>query len=222
MIKMWYSRFMFTGIIEETGRVKSLTPKTNGAEVIIACSKVLEDVKIGDSIAINGVCQTVIHSTLSEFSAEISDETLKITTLGALKSGDVVNLERALTLSSRLGGHIVSGHVDCRGKFINIEKLSDFYNLEFEIPEEQEKYVVYKGSITINGISLTVAEINRNVVKVAIIPHTFNNTNLKDLKIGDEVNIETDILGKYVEKFLSAKDNKKGISMDFLQENGFV
>ncbi len=219
---MCYSKFMFTGIIEETGRVKSLTPKTNGAEVIITCSKVLEDATIGDSIAINGVCQTVIHFSSNEFSAEISDETLRITTLGSLKSGDVVNLERALTLSSRLGGHIVSGHVDCRGKFINIDKLSDFYNLEFEIPEEQEKYVVYKGSITINGISLTIANINRNVVKVAIIPHTFNNTNLKDLKIGDEVNIETDILGKYVEKFLSAKDNNKGISMDFLQENGFV
>lgn len=213
---------MFTGIIEEIGIVKSLTPKTNGAEIIVACNKILEDVNIGDSIAINGVCQTVIRYSVSEFAAEISDETLNVTTLGSLKSGDTVNLERALTLSSRLGGHIVSGHVDCKGKFTNIEKLSDFYNLSFEIPEEQEKYVVYKGSITINGISLTVAEIECNIVKVAIIPHTFNNTNLKDLKIGEEVNIETDILGKYVEKFLSAKDNKKGISMDFLQENGFV
>lgn len=222
MTKMWYSKFMFTGIIEETGKVKSLTPKMNGAEIIVTCSKVLEDVKIGDSIAINGVCQTVVNSSLTEFSAEISDETLGVTTLGSLKSGDVVNLERALTLSSRLGGHIVSGHVDCKGKFINIDKLSEFYNLKFEIPEEQEKYVVYKGSITINGISLTVADIEQNVVKVAIIPHTFNNTNLKDLRIGQEVNIETDILGKYVEKILSAKDNKKGISMDFLQENGFV
>lgn len=219
---MWYSKFMFTGIVEEIGIVKSLEFKANGAKIVIGCQKVIEDVKIGDSIAIDGVCQTVIAFNSSEFSAEISDETLKVTTLGGLKSGNTVNLERALTLSSRLGGHIVSGHVDCMGKFINIEKLSDFYNLQFEIPEEQEKYVVYKGSITINGVSLTVANIVDNIVSVAIIPHTYNNTSLKDLKLGQDVNIETDILGKYVEKFLSAKDNKKGISMNFLQENGFV
>lgn len=219
---MWYSKFMFTGIVEEIGIVKSLEFKANGAKIVIGCQKVVEDVKIGDSIAIDGVCQTVIAFNSSEFSAEISDETLKVTTLGNLKSGNTVNLERALTLSSRLGGHIVSGHVDCMGKFINIEKLSDFYNLQFEISEEQEKYVVYKGSITINGVSLTVANIVDNIVSVAIIPHTYNNTSLKDLKLGQDVNIETDILGKYVEKFLSAKDNKKGISMNFLQENGFV
>lgn len=219
---MWYSKFMFTGIVEEIGIVKSLEFKANGAKIVIGCQKVVEDVKIGDSIAIDGVCQTVIAFNSSEFSAEISDETLKVTTLGNLKSGNTVNLERALTLSSRLGGHIVSGHVDCMGKFINIEKLSDFYNLQFEIPEEQEKYVVYKGSITIKGVSLTVANIVDNIVSVAIIPHTYNNTSLKDLKLGQDVNIETDILGKYVEKFLSAKDNKKGISMNFLQENGFV
>lgn len=219
---MWYSKFMFTGIVEEIGIVKSLEFKANGAKIVIGCQKVVEDVKIGDSIAIDGVCQTVIAFNSSEFSAEISDETLKVTTLGNLKSGNTVNLERALALSSRLGGHIVSGHVDCMGKFINIEKLSDFYNLQFEISEEQEKYVVYKGSITINGVSLTVANIVDNIVSVAIIPHTYNNTSLKDLKLGQDVNIETDILGKYVEKFLSAKDNKKGISMNFLQENGFV
>lgn len=219
---MWYSKFMFTGIVEEIGIVKSLEFKANGAKIVIGCQKVVEGVKIGDSIAIDGVCQTVIAFNSSEFSAEISDETLKVTTLGNLKSGNTVNLERALTLSSRLGGHIVSGHVDCMGKFINIEKLSDFYNLQFEIPEEQEKYVVYKGSITINGVSLTVANIVDNIVSVAIIPHTYNHTSLKDLKLGQDVNIETDILGKYVEKFLSAKDNKKGISMNFLQENGFV
>ena len=219
---MWYSKFMFTGIVEEIGIVKSLEFKANGAKIVIGCQKVIEDVKIGDSIAIDGVCQTVIAFNSSEFSAEISDETLKVTNLGNLKSGNTVNLERALTLSSRLGGHIVSGHVDCMGKFINIDKLSDFYNLQFEIPEEQEQYVVYKGSIAINGVSLTVANIVDNIVSVAIIPHTYNNTSLKDLKLGQDVNIETDILGKYVEKFLSAKDNKKGISMNFLQENGFV
>lgn len=213
---------MFTGIIEEIGKIKSFKKDSNGATVEVECSLVLEDTKLGDSIAINGVCQTVIELSSNSFKARVSDETLKVTTFENLKSGNIVNLERALTLSSRLGGHIVSGHVDCRGKFTKIEKLTDFYNLEFEIPQEQTKYVVHKGSITINGISLTVAEINQNRFKVAIIPHTFENTNLKALNIGDNVNIETDILGKYVEKMLSSKDNDSKISMSFLQENGFV
>lgn len=213
---------MFTGIVEETGIVKSFSKKSNGADIIVECSKVLEDSKIGDSIAINGVCQTVTAMSDNTFSAKVSDETLRVTTLCGMKTGDIVNLERALTLNSRLGGHIVSGHVDCRGKFISITQLTDFYNLEFEIPQEQEKYVVHKGSVTINGISLTVAQINGNIITTAIIPHTFNNTNLKSLQIGDYVNIETDILGKYVEKFLSAKDNNNSISMNFLQENGFL
>ncbi|MBR6722797.1 riboflavin synthase [bacterium] len=213
---------MFTGIIEEIGKIKSFKKDTNGATIEVECSLVLEDTKLGDSIAINGVCQTVIELSSNSFKARVSDETLKVTTFENLKSGDIVNLERALTLNSRLGGHIVSGHVDCKGKFTKIEKLTDFYNLEFEIPQEQTKYVVHKGSITINGISLTVAEINQNRFKVAIIPHTFENTNLKALNVGDNVNIETDILGKYVEKMLSAKDNNSKISMTFLQENGFV
>ena len=213
---------MFTGIIEEIGKVKSFKKDSNGATIEVECSIVLEDTKLGDSIAINGVCQTVIDITSNSFKARVSDETLKVTTFESLKTNDIVNLERALTLNSRLGGHIVSGHVDCRGKYIKLEQLTDFYNLEFEIPQEQTKYIVHKGSITINGISLTVAQINDNKFRVAIIPHTYKNTNLKVLNIGDEVNIETDILGKYVEKMLSVKDNNSKISMTFLQENGFV
>lgn len=213
---------MFTGIIEEIGKIKSFTKDSNGATIDVECSLVLEDTKLGDSIAINGVCQTVVELTSHSFKARVSDETLKVTTFENFKSGELVNLERALTLNSRLGGHIVSGHVDCKGKFIKIEKLTDFYNLEFEIPQEQSKYIVHKGSITINGISLTVAETNQNRFKIAIIPHTYENTNLKTLNIGDNVNIETDILGKYVEKMLSSKDNNSKISMTFLQENGFV
>lgn len=213
---------MFTGIIEEIGRIKSFNKDTNGATVEVKCSLVLNQTQLGDSIAINGVCQTVIELSANSFKARISDETLNITNLNELKSGDLVNLERALTLNSRLGGHIVSGHVDCRGKFSKIEKLTDFYNLEFEIPQDQTKYIVHKGSITINGISLTIAKIQDNKIKIAIIPHTFQNTNLKNLKVGDYVNIETDILGKYVEKILSTKDNNSKISMTFLQENGFL
>ena len=213
---------MFTGIIEEIGKIKSFTKDSNGATIDVECSLVLEDTKLGDSIAINGVCQTVVELTSNSFKARVSEETLKVTTFETFKSGELVNLERALTLNSRLGGHIVSGHVDCKGKFIKIEKLTDFYNLEFEIPQKQSKYIVHKGSITINGISLTVAETNQNRFKIAIIPHTYENTNLKTLNIGDNVNIETDILGKYVEKMLSSKDNNSKISMTFLQENGFV
>jgi len=215
---------MFTGLIEETGYVKSLVKNTNGATLVINCKQILEDIKIGDSICVNGVCETVTNISADGFEVKISDETLNISTLRNLKKDEPLNLERALTLNSRLGGHIVSGHVDCKGKLINIEKLSDFYNLTFEIPENNSKYIVYKGSIAINGISLTIAKITGNIFKVAIIPHTYQNTNLKDTKIGDFVNIETDILGKYVEKMLSANDNKKedAISIDFLKENGFM
>lgn len=213
---------MFTGIIEETGKIKTFKKNSNGAEIEVECSEVLKDTKIGDSISVNGTCQTVIELLNNSFKAQISDETLRVTNFNYAKAGQSVNLERALTLSSRLGGHIVSGHVDGVGKFVSKEKLTDFYNLGFEIPSELDKYIVYKGSITINGISLTVASIINNIVEVAIIPHTFENTNLLTLKEGDYVNIETDILGKYVEKFLSVNNNKKDISIDFLMENGFV
>lgn len=213
---------MFTGIIEETGIVKSFSRDSNGATVVVECKKILEDIHLGDSISINGVCETVINFSSDSFSARVSDETLSVTTFESLKVGDRVNLERALSLNSRLGGHIVSGHVDCVGKFVGKEQLTDFYNLEFEIPKEQSKYVVYKGSVTVNGISLTIANVEENVFKVAIIPHTYENTNLSLLRLGDYVNIETDILGKYVEKLLSVRDNGTNISMNFLQENGFL
>lgn len=213
---------MFTGIVEEIGKVKAFERCSSGAVISVECQVVLDDTKIGDSIAINGVCQTVVEISGKTFMANVSDETLRVTTFQDLKSGDYVNLERALCLNSRLGGHIVSGHVDCTGKFLYSEKLNEFYDLMFELPCEFEKYIVQKGSVTINGISLTVANVEGNVFKVAVIPHTFSNTNLKTLKAGDCVNIETDILGKYVEKFLSLNDNKTSISMKFLQENGFV
>lgn len=203
---------MFTGIIEEIGVIKGFTKNSNGAVITVGCSNVLEGTKIGDSIAINGCCQTVVSMTSNSFSADVSHETLKISTLGNFKTGDNVNLERAVTPSTRMGGHIVQGHVDCKAKYLG--------EMTFEIPEKEAKYVVYKGSITINGVSLTVADIKRNVFSIAVIPHTLINTNLKDLKCGDYVNIETDILGRYVEKFLSTQNNN--ITTDFLQENGFL
>ena len=213
---------MFTGIIEETGEIKHFSRMDSGAVVEVACKKVLEGIKIGDSIAINGVCETVTKITNSSFCAKISDETLDVTTFNNLSQGEKVNLERALTLDSRIGGHIVTGHVDCVGNIVGIENNSEFYDFEIEVPDEQAKYLVYKGSVTVNGISLTVADVSDNCFRVAVIPHTYENTNLKYLKADDTVNIETDILGKYVEKMLSTRDNKSDISFEFLQENGFV
>ncbi len=213
---------MFTGIIEETGIVKEFSRHSSGAKLKVECHSILNNTKNGDSIAVNGCCQTVIETGSDYFLADVSEETLNITNFKNLKNGVPVNLERALTPASRIGGHIVQGHIDCTGKVLRIEKLTDFYNLTFEIPESQARYVVKKGSIAINGISLTVAEINNNIFKTAIIPHTFNNTTLSSCKIGDIVNIETDILGRYIEKFLSPVNNNNTLNEDFLKENGFI
>lgn len=199
---------MFTGIIEETGILKGF----NGSIITVVCKKVLENTILGDSIAINGCCQTVTAMTPESFSADVSDETFKITNFKSMKPGDVVNLERALTPSTRMGGHIVQGHVDMVGKYLG--------DMKFEVPDS--KYIVYKGSITVNGVSLTVAKLDKNVFSVAIIPHTLENTNLKNLKAGDLVNIETDVLGRYVEKFLLTDNNKSRIDENFLIENGFI
>ena len=197
---------MFTGIVEETGFIKSF----DGHKLIVECSKVLENTQIGDSIAIDGCCQTVVAMNANSFSADVSSETLKITK--GFKTGECVNLERALLPQTRMGGHIVQGHIDGTGKYLG--------DMTFEVPKELDKYIVYKGSITVNGVSLTVSKNQNNTFSVAIIPHTLENTNLKYLKIGDLVNIETDILGRYVEKFLSTKNNN--ITKDFLKENGFM
>lgn len=207
---------MFTGIIEEIGEISSITKST----ITIKSKTVLEDAKLGDSIAVSGVCLTIVNLKKDEFTANVSEETFKITNFSELKSGDFVNLERALSLSSRLGGHIVTGHIDTVGEIASIIDKNEFYDLSVKFDKNFENYVVKKGSITINGISLTIADINNNTVSVAIIPHTFNNTILKTLKSKDSVNIEFDILAKYVEKNLSTKNNS--ITMNFLEENGFV
>lgn len=211
---------MFTGIIEEIGTIKGFRQDGQNALVTVECKEVLEDTKIGDSIAINGICQTVISLDKTSFSAQISSETLKVTTFSRLKNSDRVNLERAMTLNGRLGGHIVTGHGDGLAKVKNIQKISDFYNLNFETEKDLMKYIAKKGSVTLNGVSLTVADMVSNEFSVAIIPHTFENTCLKYLNSGDFVNIEVDILAKYVEKILSTGDNKV-LDEKFLKENGF-
>lgn len=225
---------MFTGIIEEIGTIKEFSKGSNSALIVVECGKILKNYSsqltahcslIGDSISIDGVCQTVTKFTSNSFTAEVSIETLNVTNFSKFKKGDKVNLERALTLNSRLGGHIVTGHVDGLAKLKNVQKLNEFYNLKFEVEKDLAKYIVKKGSIAINGISLTIADIVSNEFSIAIIPHTFENTGLKQLKINDFVNIETDILAKYIEKLLSTNNNSvvKGsaISENFLKENGF-
>lgn len=212
---------MFTGIIEEIGKVVSFKKSAHGADLKISAQTVLEDVKLGESIAVNGVCETVVAFDNTTFEVNVSDETLRVSNLSDLKQGDFVNLERALKLSDRLSGHIVSGHVDLTTKFIKKEKLGEFYNMEFAVIPDFRKYIVKKGSITINGISLTIADIKSESFVVAVIPHTFENTNLKELKNNDIVNIETDILAKYIENFVVGKE-KKEITMNFLEENGFL
>lgn len=183
----------------------------------------LEGTKIGDSISIDGVCQTVTEISKDFFCAQISPQTISATTLSTLKQGSAVNLERALTLQQRLGGHIVTGHVDSCAKVEKIQKYSDFYTISFKPEKEILKYIAQKGSVTINGISLTVSKTLPESFECAIIPHTFENTGLNMLKTGSYVNIETDILAKYVEKILSTNNNisKATIDEQFLKENGF-
>ena len=215
---------MFTGIIEEIGTVKEFSKSNKNALIVVECKKVIETgndgTKIGDSIAIDGVCQTVTKIDKNSFSAQVSSETLGVTTFSRFKAGIKVNLERALTLNQRLGGHIVSGHADGVAKVKSIQQDGEFWDVKFEVEKDLAKYIVKKGSVSLNGISLTVANIISNEFSVAIIPHTFENTNLINLKSGDFVNIEIDILAKYVEKFLSTGNNG-AIDENFLKENGF-
>ncbi len=208
---------MFTGIVEELGVVYSITPN----KITIKCSEVLKETKLGDSIAVNGICLTVTDIGADSFCADISPETYNVTTMSEIKTGDYVNLERALTLSTRLGGHIISGHIDTVGYIKKLSSNSDFYELTVCFDKKYSKYVIKKGSISINGISLTVADCGNDFVTIAVIPHTYNMTVLKRLKIGSKVNVEFDILAKYVEKNLSSSDNK-GVTIDLLAENGFL
>ena len=220
---------MFTGIIEEMGIVKSIKSKV----ITIEANKIFDDLKLGDSVSVNGTCLTVSSFSNKIFNADITSETLSRTNLGDLKSGFKVNLERALTLNGRFGGHIVSGHIDGVGIIKNISKKSEDIELVIEVPTNLMKYIIEKGSVAVDGISLTIAKVdnNKNNFSVAIIPHTLKETVLYYKKAGDKVNIENDIIGKYVERLLSFNDfnfnnetnNKKNsnINMEFLIKNGF-
>lgn len=189
---------MFTGIVEERGSVA-----TAGARLKIECRRVLEDLTIGGSIAVNGVCLTAVEVSERGFTADLAPETLDRSNLGDLQVGDGVNLERPITLAARLSGHIMQGHVDGTAVMESLTALADGnWELRVRVPETLDRYLVYKGSIAIDGISLTIADIQDRVVRVAIIPHTYSATNLSGRKIGERVNIECDILAKHVEKLL--------------------
>lgn len=210
---------MFTGIIEEIGTIKGIRRGNRSVVLEIGASKVLEDTKVGDSIATNGVCLTVTALGNGGFTADVMPETMERSNLGGLKPGDRVNLERALCLNSRLGGHLVAGHIDGTGRITGRVKDENAVWLTVKATPEFLRYVVEKGSVAIDGVSLTVAYVDEAVFKVSVIPHTQEETTLTGKRTGEVVNLENDMIVKYVEKLM--KQPQKGLSLDFLQANGF-
>jgi len=197
---------MFTGIIEELGSVRSIEERGENARLVIGARVVTEGTNHGDSISVNGVCLTALDIEPDSFAADVSRETLLRSTLGALKPGAPVNLERAVTPATRLGGHIVQGHVDARGQFVGVENHGESWTLRIAYPKEIARYLVFKGSVAVEGISLTIAGLTDEHFEIAIIPKTWEVTNLSHLKPGDAVNIEVDIIGKYIEKLFPSRD----------------
>lgn len=212
---------MFTGIIEELGSVTSFERGGSGARVTVAARIVTNDTKAGDSIAVNGVCLTAIDVRAGSFAADVSDETLNVSTLERLRVGAAVNLERAVTPSTRLGGHIVQGHVDARGTFLSATRSGEFWTVRIGFPHDLGRYLIYKGSVAVEGISLTVAALGAEWFDVALIPKTWTMTNLSTLRPGDPVNLESDMIAKYVERILSYRAGS-GLTMERLAELGFV
>lgn len=211
---------MFTGIIEELGSVTSFERGGSGARVTVAARIVTNDTKAGDSIAVNGVCLTAIDVRAGSFAADVSDETLNVSTLERLRVGAAVNLERAVTPSTRLGGHIVQGHVDARGTFLSATRSGEFWTVRIGFPHDLGRYLIYKGSVAVEGISLTVAALGAEWFDVALIPKTWTMTNLSTLRPGDPVNLESDMIAKYVERILSYRAGS-GLTMERLAELGF-
>lgn len=214
---------MFTGIIEEIGTVRRIEHGAKGARLTIQAKIVLEDTRIGDSIATNGVCLTVVSMTGDSFSADVMAESLRRSSLGTLQGGSPVNLERAMAANGRFGGHIVSGHIDGTGRIAAVRPEDNAVWYTVEAAPGLLRYIVEKGSITIDGISLTVASVEADRFSVSLIPHTARCTVLGYKRSGDTVNLETDIIGKYVEKLLrpAPETQRRGITLEFLAENGF-
>ncbi len=209
---------MFTGIIEKIGTITSISDNNNASrEFIVSVAEMFDDIKEGDSISVNGVCLTVKKNTKSDIYFDIINETLEKSNLGDLSSGSNLNLERALTFSSRLNGHILQGHVEAVGLIVDYKKNEKEVLMSVAIDPTLLTYCIPKGSISFDGISLTIAKINDNIIQVALIPHTLENTNLGTKQIGDTVNIETDIIGKYIVRFISESDNYEDISSTLIK-----
>ena len=216
---------MFTGIVEEVGILKEMRAGAAQARLTIEASKVLQDVRVGDSIAVNGICLTVTAFTSRQFQVDVMPETVKATNVHQLKPGDRLNLERAMAANGRFGGHIMSGHVDGVGKILSKTPQANAVYYRIETSPGIMPYVVPKGSIAVDGISLTVVDVQENVFSVSIIPHTLQETNLAFRNPGDRVNLECDLLAKYVDNLLAKKwkaSSKDGLTADVLAENGFV
>jgi riboflavin synthase len=220
---------MFTGLIEELGRVRSVERRGEGVRMTIEARVVTEGTRDGDSVAVNGVCLTALEARADSFAADGSRETLERSTLGLLRAGSAVNLERAVTPSTRLGGHIVQGHVDGRGRFLSAEEHGGSWTVRVGFPPELARYLVFKGSVAVEGISLTVAALAQDHFEVAVIPKTWAVTNLSHLRPGDPVNLEADIIAKYVERILSfgpaaragGAEPGEGITLEKLSRLGY-
>lgn len=215
---------MFTGIVEETGTVKSISMAGSSGTIVIEAKKVLENTQIGDSIAVNGICLTVTSMTANSFSADVMAETVRRSSLSECHSKDKVNLERAMAADGRFGGHIVSGHIDGTGTIVSLKREENAVWVKIKTAPGIMKYIVEKGSICIDGISLTVAKVAENDFSVSVIPHTGEETTLFKKKAGDTVNLENDIVGKYIERFMrfgnAPEKEESTLTMDMLREFG--
>jgi riboflavin synthase len=214
---------MFTGIIEEVGRVARIEQRGENRRITIAAKCALQELKAGDSVSVSGVCLTALDIKPGSFSADLAPETWALTSFSRIHEGALVNLELPMKADGRFGGHIVQGHVDGVGKLIALERIADSDNfwLRIELPRDVEKYTVYKGSVCIEGISLTVAKLENGICTVAIIPHTVEMTNLNSLKAGDPVNLEADLIAKYVEKMMSREAAESTLTVEELVRQGF-
>jgi len=213
---------MFTGIIEETGRVAAFTPRATGARLTLECRRVLEGLKTGDSVCVSGVCLTAVGLTATGFSADLAPETIERSNLGDLRAGSLVNLERSMPAGGRFDGHIVQGHVDGTGQLRELRELGDGnWWLTIAYPAALDRYIVHKGSICIEGTSLTVAALAHGMLSVTIIPHTYQQTAMRDWRPGRRVNLEVDVIAKYVEKMIGQRATPPRLTVEDLTGNGY-